>query len=162
VLPSGPRSRRRRHEGRAADVAANLSASDATSACGFGRLSDGSQKGAQMTDEEALTRLNERFIEAFRQGSWELLRPILSSGFSYLDGATGEVWTRERYVDNLQGNPSSSLAIDQVAIHVDGDTAVLSARTSRQPGRYSRYVDTYERRGETWRCVHACVWPLSG
>ncbi len=113
-----------------------------------------------MDDTETLTTLNLQFIEAFRQGSWELLKPILSPSFSYLDGVTGETWARERYVDNLQGNPSPALAIDQLAVHVDGDTAVVSARTARQPGSYSRYVDTYERRERGWLCVHACVWPL--
>jgi hypothetical protein len=113
-----------------------------------------------LSDTEVLTQLNERFIDAFRQGSWELLEPILSPAFSYLDGATGEVWAHARYVDNLRGNPSPELSIDQLAIHVDGDTAVVSARTSRRTGTYSRYVDTYERRDGDWRCVHACVWPL--
>ena len=113
-----------------------------------------------MDDTQALTDLNLQFIEAFRQGSWDLLEPILSPSFSYLDGATGEVWTHERYVENLRSNPSPSLTIDQVAVHVDGNVAVVSARTSRQPGRYSRYVDTYERRDDSWLCVHACVWPL--
>jgi Domain of unknown function (DUF4440) len=111
-------------------------------------------------DTKALTELNDQFIEAFRQGSWELLEPVLSPSFSYLDGATGEVWEHERYVENLRSNPSAALAIDQVVIHVDGDAAVVSARTSRQPGRYSRYVDTYERRDGGWQCIHACVWPL--
>ena len=113
-----------------------------------------------MADTEVFTKLNLQFIEAFRKGSWELLEPILSPSFSYLDGVTGEVWTHERYVENLRRNPSPSLAIDQVTVHVDGNTAVVSARTSRQPGRHSRYVDTYERRGDKWLCVHACVWPL--
>ena len=45
-------------------------------------------------------------------------------------------------------------------VHVDGDTAVVSGRTSRQPGTYKRYLDTYERRPEGWRCINACVWPL--
>lgn len=115
---------------------------------------------APVNDTEALTELNLQFIEAFRQGSWELLEPVLSPGFSYLDGATGEVWTHERYVENLRSHPSAELAIDQVAVHVDGNTAIVSARTSRQPGRYGRYVDTYERREDGWLCVHACVWPL--
>ena len=115
-----------------------------------------------MDDVDALTRLNEQFIEAFRQGSWELLQPVLSPSFSYLDGATGEVWEHERYVENLRSNPSPALAIDQLVVHVDGDAAVVSARTSRQPGRYGRYVDTYERRGDGWQCIHACVWPLQG
>lgn len=113
-----------------------------------------------MDDIETLTKLNLQFIEAFRQGSWELLEPILSPSFSYLDGASGAVWSHEKYVHNLRSNPSPSLAIDEVVVHVDGNTAVVSARTSRQVGRYSRYVDTYERRGDGWLCVHACVWPL--
>ncbi len=118
------------------------------------------QGGEAVQDIEALTNLNIRFIEAFREGSWEMLQPILSPSFQYLDGATGEQWSHDRYIANLQGHASPSLAFDQLAIHVDGGTAVVSARTSRQPGRYSRYVDTYERRGDAWLCVHACVWPL--
>ena len=113
-----------------------------------------------MDDTAALVELNEQFIDAFRNGSWEQLEPVLSPGFSYLDGITGEVWEHERYVANLRANPSPALAIDQVVVHVDGDTAVVSARTSRRPGAYGRYVDTYERREGGWLCVHACVWPL--
>jgi hypothetical protein len=113
-----------------------------------------------MEDVEALTKLNVRFIAAFRDGSWQKLQPILSPSFRYLDGATGEPWSHERYVENLDGHPAPSLAFDQLVIHVDGDTAAVSARTSRQPGKFSRYLDTYERRGDSWVCVHACVWPL--
>lgn len=113
-----------------------------------------------MDDTKTLNELNERFIKSFRQGSWDMLAPILSPSFSYLDGATGEVWTNERYVENLESHPAPALSIDQVAIHIDGDTAVVSARTSRKPGAYDRYVDTYARRNEGWLCVHACVWPL--
>jgi hypothetical protein len=116
--------------------------------------------GRAMEDIDALTTLNVRFIEAFRDGSWQKLQPILSPSFRYLDGTTGEAWSHDRYVDNLDGHPSPSLAFDQLVIHVDGGTAVVSARTSRRAGRYSRYVDTYERRGDRWVCVHACLWPL--
>jgi ketosteroid isomerase-like protein len=63
-------------------------------------------------------------------------------------------------VEHLRSHAAPALAIDQVVVHVDGDTAVVSARSSRQPGTYSRYLDTYERRGDEWLCVHACVWPL--
>ena len=114
-----------------------------------------------MNDTETLLDLNTQFIDAFRQGSWELLEPILSPEFRYLDGATGEVWPHDRYVETLRANPAPGLALDQVVVHVDHNTAVVSARTSRQPGKYRRYVDTYERRDGGWVCVHACVWPLS-
>jgi Domain of unknown function (DUF4440) len=115
--------------------------------------------GGAVDDEQALLALNEQFIDAFRNGSWEQLRPVLSPGFAYLDGTTGEVWEHERYVENLRANPSPTLRIDQVVVHVDGDTAIVSARTSR-PERRGRYLDTYERRDGGWLCVHACVWPL--
>lgn len=111
-------------------------------------------------DVTQLTALNEQFIDAFRKGSWDILRPILTPSFSYLNGATGEVWSQERYIEHLDGKPVPTITFDQLAIHVDGDVAVVSARTSRTPGRYNRYVDTYERRPEGWRCMHACVWPL--
>jgi hypothetical protein len=113
-----------------------------------------------MDDVVRLEELNEQFVDAFRQGSWELLDPILAPEFSYLDGAKGEVWEQERYVDNLRSHPAPGLVLDQVVIRVDGDTAFVSGRTSRQAGIHGRYLDTYERRPEGWRCVHACVWPL--
>lgn len=113
-----------------------------------------------MDDIKLLTELNLQFIDAFRQGKWEILEPILSPSFSYLDGVTGEVWSQERYIDNLRSGPLPAIGIDQVVIHVDGDVAVVSARSFTKPGRYTRYADTYERREEGWRCVHACLWPL--
>ncbi|MGH9243036.1 MAG: nuclear transport factor 2 family protein [Acidimicrobiales bacterium] len=113
-----------------------------------------------MDDRKVLTDLNDRFIDAFRTGSWARLEPILSPEFSYLDGATGDIWPMERYIASLDGNPRPSLDFDQVRIHVDGDTAVVSARTFTGTDRSSRYVDTYERRDGGWLCVHACVWPL--
>jgi Domain of unknown function (DUF4440) len=111
-------------------------------------------------DEKALIEQNRRFIEACRQGSWSMLEPILSSSFSYLDGATGEVWDMDRYIADLQGNPAPTLEIDQVVVHVDGDAAVVSARAQTRPERSNRYLDTYQRHGDQWLCVHACVWPL--
>jgi Domain of unknown function (DUF4440) len=110
--------------------------------------------------ETTLLTLNDSFIEAFRLGSWELLKPILAPDFRYLDGVTGEVWTMGRYIDNLRSHSVPTLEIDQVAVHVTGSTAVVSARTTADAGKYSRYVDTYERRAGAWTCVHACVWPL--
>jgi hypothetical protein len=113
-------------------------------------------------DVSQLLELNEQFIDACRKGSWDMLRPILSPSFGYIDGTTGEVWERQQYIDDIEGQPVPELGIDQVAVHVDGNTAVVSARSLGRPGgRYARYVDTYERRAEGWRCVHACVWPLA-
>lgn len=113
-----------------------------------------------MPDSEILTNLNDRFIGAFRAGSWALLRPILSPGFSYLDGATGRVWPLDQYISELEDNPQPTIEIDQIRVHVDGDTAVVSARTCSRPDTFNRYVDTYQRYDGEWLCLHACVWPL--
>lgn len=115
-----------------------------------------------MGDVDALLERNEHFIQACRRGSWELLSEILGPEFRYLDGCSGQVWTPERYVTDLEQNPDPSLMIDEVAVHVAGDTAGVSARTrsAARPDRANRYLDTYERRGGRWLCVHACVWPL--
>ena len=112
-----------------------------------------------MDDIERLTELNLRFVDAFRQGKWEILQPILAPEFSYTDGATGEVWEMDRYIDDVR-NPLPTIDIDQVVVHVAGDVAVVSARSFTRPERYNRYVDTYARLDGDWLCVHACVWPL--
>jgi ketosteroid isomerase-like protein len=114
-----------------------------------------------MDDVAVLRELNERFIEACRQGSWDMLAPILAPGFAYLDGNTGDTMDRELYAKAMQtGGDAPNLTIDQVVVHVDGDAAVVSARSSLMPGRYSRYVDSYERRDGQWLCYHATVWRL--
>lgn len=108
------------------------------------------------TDVAELTRLNDHFIEACRQGSWEMLSQILSDDFAYLDGNTGATMERGPYSEAL--GPAPTLTIDQVVVHVSGNTGLVSARSSAQPGRYARYLDSYERRENGWVCVHACVW----
>lgn len=112
-----------------------------------------------MDDVKQLTTLNGRFIEACRAGSWEELRPVLSERFRYVDGATGELWDMERYIADLGANPSPQLLIDQLVVHVAGETAGVSARTSSGTGTHNRYLDVYAREGDEWKCVQACVWP---
>lgn len=109
-------------------------------------------------DTQVLLELNDRFIDACRQGSWEKLQQILSPNFSYTNGNTGEVLDVEPYSKLV--TPAPDLGIDQVVVHVDGDAAIVSARSSSVPGTYSRYVDSYRRSDGEWLCYHASVWRL--
>ena len=118
-------------------------------------------EGLSVDDIVRLRLLNDRFIEACRKGSWAMLQPVLSPEFRYLDGVTGEVWDMADYIAYLEANPAPSLTIDQVTISVASSTAVVSARTNHESGPSNRYVDTYQRDGDEWLCVHACVWPLA-
>ncbi len=115
-----------------------------------------------MDHVKALTELNLQFIDAWRKGAWELLDPILSPGFSYLDGVTGEVTDRAEYREAVLAGATPTIGIDQVAVHVDGEVAVVSARSFRgpDPQAFKRYADTYHLRDGAWTCVHACLWPV--
>jgi len=115
---------------------------------------------ACMDDLAVLTEKNVQFIHAFRLGSWELLAPLLSPAFRYLDGATGQLWDIDTYIEDLRANPLPDITIDQLIVHIDGDVATVSARTSARPGQFNRYLDSYQRRDGDWTCYHACVWPL--
>jgi hypothetical protein len=66
-----------------------------------------------------------------------------------------------RRVPAARADRRHACTIDQVRIHVDGDTALVSAPSSRQHGPYSRDVDTHRRHADGWRCVYA-FWPLAG
>lgn len=112
-----------------------------------------------MDDVEQLSALNERFIAACRVGSWEELKTVLSDNFAYVDGGTGERWETDRYIDDLRQHPRPNLRIDQVVVHVAGDTAGVAARSTGGNGKYNRYLDVYAREGAEWKCVQACVWP---
>jgi hypothetical protein len=83
-------------------------------------------------DIAVLEDLNSRFIEAFRRGSWELLEPVLSPSFAYLDGVTGEIWPHERYVEESAGPPGS------VAHHRSGGRT----RGRRRSGRLGANLET--------------------
>lgn len=125
------------------------------------RPSAAARHGCPVDDIEALTAHNEHFIQACRQGSWDMLRTILDDGFRYLDGRTGEQWDPDRYIADLRDHPAPTLTIDEVRIHVAGNAAQVSARTHRTgSAQLHRYLDSYVRRDGQWVCTHACVWPL--
>jgi hypothetical protein len=112
-----------------------------------------------MDDIAVLKELNEQFIEACRKGDWGMLQPILSPSFVELHGGTGAITELDAYAEDLKANSIPALEIDQVHVHVDGNTAVVSARTDwGAPDNQGRYADTYEKRDGSWVCTHATIW----
>lgn len=75
---------------------------------------------------------------------------------------TGRISDVNVYAATVTGNRAPARSIDDVNVHVDGNTAVVSARTHwGEPGTFRRYADTRERRDGRWVCSHASVWRLS-
>lgn len=110
-------------------------------------------------DIATLTALNAKFIGAWQVGSLEDLDAVLDTEFVVLDGITGEVTDRAAYRAGMAG-PNPTLAVDQVVVHVTGDTAVVSGRTTRDGASYRRYVDVYRRGPDGWTCVFGCPWSI--
>jgi Domain of unknown function (DUF4440) len=118
------------------------------------------KKRILVNDLDQLTERNEQFVEACRKGSWAILQRIVAPTFSHLDGASGEVWEIDRYIRHLRHHPAPALRVDQLVIHIDGNTAAVSARSLRLPATTHRYLNTYVRRDGEWLCVHGCTWPV--
>jgi hypothetical protein len=116
--------------------------------------------GAAVDDTKSIIGLNNQFIEAFRHGSWDLLAPILSPSFVYLDGNTGDVTDRDTYAKTWTAIrfPSSSSTRSWCMSTVTRRSCPPVRRSS--PVVTSRYVDSYERRDSRWTCSHAYVWRL--
>jgi hypothetical protein len=114
-----------------------------------------------MDDVERLTKLNRQFIDGFRVGSWPMVDEILAPDFVYTDGATGRTLDRAGYRALLTG-PNPTLSFDDVAVHLFGDVAAVTGRTTREGVTPRRYVDTWVRSAGDpgWLCVHGCIWPL--
>ncbi len=96
-----------------------------------------------MDDHEQLRALNDQFIDAWRHASWPELQRVLAADFCYIDGTSGEMWSETRYRQDLEASAAPSLSIDQVVVHVAGDTAAVSARTHNGARRPNRYLDVY-------------------
>ena len=73
----------------------------------------------KVNDIEALTAHNEHFIQACRQGSWEMLQLILGSDFRYLDGGSGEQW-EQGPVRRRPAGPSRTDVGDRSAVDPPG------------------------------------------
>lgn len=112
-----------------------------------------------MDDERTLTDLNWQFIESWRIGDVEMLDGVLDEDFIYLDGVTGRTADRATYRAGLTG-PAETLAVDDVRVHLFGDTAVVTGRTTRDGMAFKRYVDTWRRVDGRWTCVHGGLWPV--
>jgi hypothetical protein len=67
-------------------------------------------------------------------------RPL--APFVHLDGATGEGWTQEQYIEDLHTDPIPAIEIDQLAVYIDGDiVTAASRREARAPAAQPRRIE---------------------
>ncbi len=93
-------------------------------------------------DVEVLATLNERFVDAFRKGSWQLLEPILAPGFSYLDGATGR---------RLRPKLRSTRAVQSLCRHVRTTRGRVALRPCLRLAALPYFTF-----GRKWRVIRKC------
>lgn len=120
-------------------------------------------------DFTLLKRLNDVFIQGVREGDTEKLNAVLAPKFAFMDGIHGKMIDKVSYCRLFSKHDLyAELTCDQVYIRVDGNTAIISGRTtsrykSDQVGvrRVNRYVDCYVRLADSFQCVFACLWRLN-
>ena len=88
-----------------------------------------------------------------------MLDEVLDDDFIYLNGATGETADRAGYRTRLTG-PNQTLTLDDARVHVLGETAVATGRTTPDGQAFSRYVDTWRGVNGRWTCVRGGLWPV--
>jgi ketosteroid isomerase-like protein len=117
------------------------------------------------SDRRELQRLNDLWFEAYRTKSADTLARILADDFVG-DYGTGQARTKQQMVDSLRDpkRPAMDIRSFDVAIHLFGDTAMVTGRSVTQTVRdgvpaptANRYADIYVRRNGKWRAVAAHV-----
>jgi ketosteroid isomerase-like protein len=116
------------------------------------------------TDLDALTELNDAYLESVKMGDVERFREILADDF-LCSTADGSLLDKEQFLE-LTAGPRTlrHLSADDVRIRQFGDVAIIHAATYYETmtglNGYGRYTDIWSKRGGTWRAVSAHVTRL--
>lgn len=121
---------------------------------------------AKSDDETHLLELNERWLQAYPGKDVEALDRILADDFVQYRAQTGERTDKAAFLAGIRDGKAviESVQSDEVWVHVDGDTALVTGRSQlirrNAEGRVkviNRYLDVYVKRDGTWRAIAAKV-----
>jgi hypothetical protein len=119
--------------------------------------------------DRALAQLDDLFVRSYYGKDLETLwGKVLDASFAFMDGADGRTVQRPEFDRTCLGQPPfRNLVHDQVATHIEGETAVVTARNRYERlidgqwvGFSTRYVDVFRRVGGEWRCFFATVYKV--
>ncbi|HYN25703.1 MAG TPA: nuclear transport factor 2 family protein [Pyrinomonadaceae bacterium] len=111
--------------------------------------------------EQAVTKLENERVQALLRNDTAFIERVYADDY-VVTGANGIVRTRAQVVADLKSGvqKSESITNDDVKVHVHGDTAVVTGRTT-QKGEYKGqpsispvlFTRVYARRGGQWQLV---------
>jgi ketosteroid isomerase-like protein len=112
-------------------------------------------------DLEQLTALNEDYIHSVQEGDVKRFEEILAEEF-LCSNPDGSLVDRAGFlVQSARKVTISGLSIDDLRIRIQGDTAIIHARTSYADAagkqRHGRYTDVWRKRDGHWLAVAAHV-----
>jgi ketosteroid isomerase-like protein len=121
---------------------------------------------ARTTDDDidALTGLNDAYLESVKMGDVERFREILADDF-LCSTADGALLDKRQFLE-LTAGPRTlrHLSADDVRIRQYGDVAIINAATYYETmngdNGHGRYTDIWSKRDGTWRAVSAHVTRL--
>lgn len=119
---------------------------------------------ASESDEAALRRLNQEYVDAFMKADVDWYQEHLAHDFLCIE-SDGSVLDKAQFLREAAKGPDvSSYRLDDVSVHVLGgaaDVALVRAQGSfSRPDRttgVSLYVDIYVRRGGAWKAISAQI-----
>jgi len=111
--------------------------------------------------EQELIKLENGWANAELKHDLVFLEGIFADDF-IMSSSDGAVWTRDQYIASLKSGESlyTSEAIDNIKVHVYGDTAVVFGRNTLKgqskgvdiSGQY-QWTDTWVKIAGRWKCV---------
>jgi ketosteroid isomerase-like protein len=113
----------------------------------------------RLAEMEALTRLNQRILQAEEAGDTDTLAPFLADEFAIVR-ASGEQQMREKFLDDIPANAHRGRKADRTQVRLYGNDAVFTCRATTKrdndgdPAPASFWNTRVFRRQEgVWRCV---------
>jgi ketosteroid isomerase-like protein len=107
--------------------------------------------GDNQQAEREILKGEEEWRTAIAIGDVTVLRRLIADDILYIP-AKGEIHDKS-IIDGLATNPTGDLKYDEVKVRIYGETAVVTAKFTREDNRMARVTRVWVRRKGQWQVV---------